>query len=103
MPKAVATLYTDPNVAAEEVTRKWTRESKLADLYKRSGPVFAFSLPLFGAPTPVLLQRRNECCINLFLVNECGDIQFQSFFNEGSPYGKMLAEQQTLSIDYTKL
>jgi hypothetical protein len=77
------------------------RDGKIADKYSPANSTYSIVIKVFGGLQNMLLQRRNMECINIFLVNDCGDFTFQTFFNQGSPYGKELVEKY--NIDYANL
>lgn len=55
----------------------------------------------FPLNAEVVFRRRNEQCVNLYVVNEDKTEQYICFFNIGSRYAKDL--EKRYSIDFTKL
>lgn len=94
-------FYSNAQIAYNDASMG-RRDRKFDDEYKKNKPVFSVSMQIMGQSMTVFLQRRNECCINTFLLNEVGQMILTSFFNENSPYAKSLKEEFK-TIDYTKL
>ena len=55
----------------------------------------------FPLNTDVVFRRRNEQCVNLYIVNEDNTELYICFFNAESPYAKELEERY--KIDFSKL